>query len=250
MSAATQVKPDIASGITAQGKYVLGADGSAYGFNNNRSTERLGNMLDEALKKFRANPPARTDIPPSQGHTTGLEWPKDVSVVRTFTRVRPLPEGCDPMNENAARDHLWILPQEAATLAKHEFPDSLATRICRFSLVDNVRGEPDHWKPEEIEMSAFWPSGEGEFTGIFSMKTRDGSRGIQGTLAIEASLQDGKLARFQAYGSAVAWGRSTFTPGEPTGRFPLVFAFVLAEDEMARQVAPQAVFYGKEYLGR
>lgn len=244
-----KVKPDIKQGVTAQGKYVFGADGSAYGFNNNRSVERLNQMLDSSMIKFGEEPPIKVELQPIAKPPSGRQWPEGVAVVRSFTRVRPIPEGCDPMNENVARDHLWILPDEAASLALHKFPESLATRMCRFSLVDNVRGEPDHWKPQEIEMSEFWPSGEGEFTGIFSMQTKNGARGLQGTVSIEVGHNEGRLSKFVAYANAAAWGRSTYTPGEPPGRFPLAIGFILVDDEMSRIVPPQAVVHGREYVG-
>lgn len=250
MEAAVQVKPDIANHATAQGKYVFGADGTAYGFNNNRSTERLGQMLDSATTKFRANPPSHVDLPALSAHPSGINWPAGVAVVRSFARVRPVPEGCDPMNENVSRDHLWILAEEAKALGRNEFPESLVTRLCRFSLVDNVRGEPDHWKADEIELSQFWASGDGAFSGIVSMVTKDGKRGLQGMVEVEVAFREGKLTKFLAYCSALAWGRSTYTPGEPPGKFPMALAFTLVDDKVSRTVPPQAVFYGREYLGR
>lgn len=202
------------------------------------------------MEKFSVEPRAAIDLRSLVKPPSGRKWPEGGSVVRSFTRVRPIPEGCDPMNENVARDHLWILAEESASLALHKFPESLATRMCRFSLVDNVRGEPDHWKSHEVEMSEFWPSGEGEFTGIFSMHTKDGARGLQGMVTVEVGHKEGKLSKFVAYASAAAWGRSTYTPGEPPGRFPLAFGFILVDDEISRIVPPQAVVHGSEYLGR
>lgn len=246
LAAARQVKPDVDKGITAQGRYVVGADGTAYGYNNNRSVERVLAMMDSALSQFQARPGGPV---PKGGHPSGRAWPEGVQTVRVAARVRPVPEGCDPMNQNVARDHLWILPEEAKELGRGKFPTSLATRICRFSLVDNVRGEPDHWKADEVELSEFWPSGEGQFSGLFSMETADGKRGLRGTIEVDAAAQGGKLTRFLAYASVQAWGRSTYTPGEPPGKFPMAIAMRLVDDEVSRTVPPQAVFYGAEYLG-
>lgn len=244
LGAARQVKPDIDRGVTAQGRYVVGADGAAYGYNNNRSVERVMAMMDSALARFVAREGG--DIPP--GHPSGRRWPEGAQVARVVARVRPVPAGCDPMNQNVARDHLWILPEEARQLGKGAFPATLAARLCRFSLVDNVRGEPDHWKAAEVMLSEFWPSGEGRFSGLFSMATADGKRGMKGTIELEAETRGGKLTRFFAVASAEAWGRSTYTPGEPPGKFPMAFAMRLVDDEASRTVPPQAVFYGAEYL--
>jgi hypothetical protein len=247
LAAARQVKPEVDKGVTAQGRYVVGADGTAYGYNNNRSVERVLAMMDSALGLFAAHSAGPV---PAGGHPSGRTWPEGVQTVRVVARVRPVPPGCDPMNQNVARDHLWILPDEARALGRGDFPEALATRICRFSLVDNVRGEPDHWRADEVALSEFWPSGKGQFSGMFSMETADGKRGLRGTIEVEAETKSGKLSRFLAYASVQAWGRGTYTPGEPPGKFPMAIAMRLVDDEASRTVPPQAVSYGAEYLGR
>jgi len=248
---ATKVKPDIAKGATAQGKYVVAADGTAYGFNNNRSVERVHQMLDKALSQFKASPPPKVEIPTSDLEATfAPEPPSGTAIVRLFTRIKPPPLGSDSSNENVARDHLWILPAEQIELAQGKLPKSLELRLLRFALVDNVRGEPDHWRVNEVKSSNFKVTKSGitvGVTGPFELSTSNNKRGFAGTLELEARFdKESKLVSMKAFAEGQAWGRSTYTPNEPPGKFPLMIAFKLVND--AQIVAPQAWFYGREYL--
>jgi hypothetical protein len=250
---ATKVKPDIAKGSTAQGKYVVAADGTAYGFNNNRSVERVHQMLDRALAEFKAHPPTQVTIPDEELKAKWVpEPPTGSAVVRLFTRIKPAPLGSDSANENVARDYFWILPEEQAALAKGEVPESFKMRLARFTLVDNVRGEPDHWRTAEIQKLdlKISPVGKDKFklTGSFSLQTPDNARGYQGTLDCEMAFTGNALKTFQAFAEGKAWGRSTYTPDPPAGKFPLLIGYQLASEESAKDIAPQAVFYGREYL--
>jgi hypothetical protein len=251
---ATKVKPDIAKGQTSQGKYVVAADGTAYGFNNNRSVDRVLALMDKALAQFKVNPPAKVEIPKDLLDTRAAASPPEgASVVRLYTRIKPAPLGSDSANENVNRDHLWILPDEAKALAKGEFPDSLKYRIARFALVDNVRGEPDHWRAADVLQADFFakPGAKGKvlLQGKFRMATADRARGYEGSFEGEAELApDGNLKSFKGIAEGEAWGRSTYTPNPPEGRFPLKVAFVKTGDFTPHVVNPQAVFYGREYL--
>lgn len=250
---ATKVKPDIAKGSTAQGKYVVAADGTAYGFNNNRSIERVNQLLDKSLAQFKSTPPAKVEFAASDLDAKFVpEPPAGSFVVRLFTRIKPAPLGCDSANENVARDHLWITPDEAKAIGQGELPDSFKTRLMRFTLVDNVRGEPDHWRAAEIRRESITLQRKGRdfvLSGAFAMRTDDGKRGFEGSFEGQISVDaSGTLTAFKAFAEGQAWGRSTYTPNEPPGKFPLVIGFMLVKDEMSRVVAPQAVFYGREYL--
>src|SRR5437763_1732885 len=72
--------------VTAQGTYVFAADGTAYGYNNNRSVERLTQMLDKSLKAFADKPPADVEIPKSVLDAPWNTVPDaSTTVVRIFT---------------------------------------------------------------------------------------------------------------------------------------------------------------------
>ncbi len=249
LRAAVQVSPRIAQGKTSQGRYVFGADGTAYAFNNNRSVERFLAFADHGLAGFRANPPRAVALPPPVNIQPAP--PQGTSILRVYSRIRPAPAGCDPGNENLQRDHYWILPSEIESLSNGSVPESLALRLCRFALVDAVRGEPDFWKPGELVRRSFRierpASGRMRLLGSFSMATADRRRGLEGGLEAELRIIGDRLAAFRGYAEGTAWGEGTYTPGAPPGKFPIKFAFVLAPRDGAT-VAPQAAMYGREYL--
>jgi len=248
MRLAAQVKPDVENGNTAQGRYVGGPDGTAYAYNNNRSVERVLAMMDTGLAGYRAKPPAKVSFEGDQSY--GARPPAGTTVVRVFARITPLPPACDDANQNVARDHMWISAAEASALNSRTVPASFANRLVRFHLVDNVRGEPDHWRPSEITKSDFQVK-NGHLNGTYEMSTADGKRGLSGSFEAQLTFSsNGEIVGFRRYGEAIAWGRSTYTPNPPEGKFPIKFAFVLAQDEMSRVVSPQAVFYGNEYFRR
>lgn len=255
MAAARQVKPDIDKGITSQGFYVVDADGKAYGFNNNRSVERVTGFIQRGLDAFAAAPRPSGKIPDgdvaAKWHT---ELPEGGASIRVHSRIRPLPAGVDPSNGNVARDHLWVYPNEILALAKDgKASESLVWRIARFQLVDNIRGEPDHWQAAEVKKAELklTPAGRNRWTfqGDFAMETANGARGLtaklEGRIGLNAAAD--RIEVFRAFGEGVAWGRSTYTPNPPEGRFPIVFAFDMTRDQWSMHVTPQAIFYGNEY---
>jgi hypothetical protein len=251
MQTVGKVNPRTDQGETTQGFYVIGADGSAYVFNNNRSVERVLDFMRRGHEGFQAKPPVETQIPMNQ--SVQLKPPPGTTVLRLYSRIKPAPAGCDPANENLQRDHLWILPEEVASLATLQAPQALVNRLCRFTLVDAIRGEPDFWKPEEVRTSKFKvmknPKGGYVLKGPFAMQTADGKRGLEGTLEAEFNIAAEKITAFKGFAGSTAWGSGTYTPGAPAGKFPLKFAFLLAPASK-ETVAPQAAMFGREYLGR
>lgn len=249
LDAAAKVNPRILQGHTSQGFYVMGADGKAYGFNNNRSVERVLAFMQKGLDGFRSDPPFNVEIR-SQSNPHPRP-PEGATVLRLYSRITPLPEGCPDSNANLQRDHFWILREEVGQIAAERIPASLINRLCRFALVDAVRGEPDFWKPEEVLAKEFsirrLSPGEAALSGKFSMRTANGARGIEGKLTARLIINGADISSFTGYAETTAWGNGTYTPGAPEGKFPLKFAFILAP-ESADTVAPQAAMYGREYL--
>src|SRR5687768_11001757 len=149
MKMAASVNARVNNGNTAQGFYIAGPDGTAYGFNNNRTVERVNWFMDNSLKKLRESPPKATAIDPADLNAPFARTPgPSVSVMRVFARIRPLPEGCSDLNKGIARDHFWIYPSEVKEmyrLTEHglnepiPLPRSVVARLTRFHLVDNVR---------------------------------------------------------------------------------------------------------------
>lgn len=241
MKMAGKANPRIDQGVTAQGFYVMAADGTTYGFNNNRSVERVLGFAANGLAAYRKAPPARVEIP--QPKDVQPKPPEGTTVLRVYSRISPVPKGCDGSNENVQRDHLWILPGELGSSAS----ENLAKRLCRFVFVDAIRGEPDFWRPAEIKTCTLRVVAPGRLTGEFAMATADGRRGLEGKFEASFSLLGGKLSTFKGYAEGTAWGSGTYTPGAPEGKFPIKFAFLVAP-KTPDTVAPQAAMIGREYL--
>lgn len=252
---AKTVNPRIEGGQTSQGFYVAHPGGASYGFNNNRSVERVHGLLDKGLAGFRKGGPA-TVAKPAADSTV----PADVSVMRVFARVRPVPEGAAASNNNVARDHLWIYPDELKAIAGGQgsvfpLPSALGKRIARFHLVDNVRGEPDMWNASDIRAATFnvRPEDGGyRLQGKFTMGTSNGARGMEGSFEgwLEIDKSTWKVKRFLALANSSAWGRGTYTPNQPEGKFSMVFAMLESNDAVARRVPPQGLMWGQEYRGK
>lgn len=260
----------VKNGNTAQGFWVFGADGSFYGYNNNRSVERVNQLLDQAQVKFRSAKPeggAPTEAELAAPWVTPL--PREAMVVRVWARIRPVPAGCADSNRRVSRDHLWITEEEQAQIIKAassanangkattSAPESLLNRVARFHLVDNVRGEPDMWQKSEVKkLEGFLVSAgpvevSAEFSGRFEMATADGKRGYRGTLRARLWYTSrGRPLRFQAYATGTAWGSGTYTPDAPKEPFTLVIGMDQAIDEAAKVVPPQGILWGGEYWGR
>ncbi len=246
MSTVAKVNARVDAGNTSQGFYVVAADGTAYGFNNNRSIERVLGFMADGLKKFKAAPP--TEVPIDVLSYAPVGPPAGASVVRIYSRILPVPEGCAESNANLQRDHLWILADEAKSLANGEVPESLQLRLCRFTFVDAVRGEPDFWQAGQIKDKSFSvkKSGGGYvLTGSFSMAS--GKQSLSGAFESELTIAGDKVTAFKGFASTVARGSGTYTQGAPEGEFALKFAFVLAPKAIDT-VAPQAAMFGREYL--
>lgn len=253
MKAAIAVKPDSDKGITAQGFYVMNADGKAYGFNNNRSVERVTAFAERSLEAFKSDAPVTTTI---RDDEVNARWHAQLdeggASIRIYSRIRPLPDGAHSSNANVARDHFWLYPSEIAAISQRgSMPEDVVYRLARFQFVDDVRGEPEHWQESEVKQAivTLKSEGKGKWTmkGDFQMETADGRRGMSVRLTGRIEIRSNRLREFLAYGEGVAWGQSTYTPNPPSGRFPIVFAFRQTDDRWSKVVTPQAVFYGAEY---
>jgi hypothetical protein len=253
MSAARKANPRDLSSVTSQGFYVLGADGTAYGFNNNRDPERVLSFIKKGMDEFRAAPPRSVDIEADDaGYTRKPSEP--VTAIRVFSRIKPLPEGCDILNHSVGRDHFWMYRSDVEAIAKgkgkFKLPEPIALRLVKYHLVDNVRGEPSFWSPTEVKKADFQVVAKGNdvytLTGTYSMATADQKRGLRGVFEGEIRIDPAKMAvtRFRGYGEAKAWGAGPYTPRPPEGEFPLVFALVNVDDEFSRSTPPQGAAYG------
>jgi hypothetical protein len=130
--------------------------------------------------------------------------------------------------ESLGRDHLWVRRDEADALARGQLPESLQRRIARFHLIDNTRGEPPFWRPDEIRTLDLRLQG-GKLTGSVHLETATGDRGYRADVLGFIEARQGKVARFDLVTRGDYWGEGQFTGGAPKGKFPFAVAFRLTE---------------------
>lgn len=261
---ASQLSPNIVKSGTAQGFYVAGADGQEYVYSiGGRQRDAFMKVLDDGLAKFKASPPKpiKLDIPPIKTWTRTP--PKNGLVVRTISRVSPIPAGADVRNSSIGRDHYWIFPEDISEIRNSKgtsfpMPIKMARRLARFHLVDNVRGEPNRWRYDnirtlEIEMTRLSAS-RFQFEGVYKLTNNEAHGGaekgiagrITGFLTLNQTLS--KALQFEAFAEGYAWGDHENTSGAPPGKFPLKIAFRSVDDEISRSVPPQQSYFWDEYL--
>lgn len=248
MKTVAKVNPRATEGQTTQGFYVIGFDGSAYVFNNNRNIERVIDAMARGKASYERDSHPDVELTPLSRHS--IDPPEGTSVVRVYSRVMPVPKGCDPSNENLQVDHLWILKDEVDELTQGRVPTALSRRLSRFTFVDAIRGEPDYWTSGELKESVYSVASIGggmRLTGKFKAQTASLGRGIQGSLTLELVTSGGAVTTVTGYAETTAWGQSTHTPNPPPGKFSLKFAFTNAPKDKSA-VAPQAAMFGREYL--
>lgn len=258
-----QLKAHDDGGDTAQGLYVAGPDGTSYGWYNGwRHTPELLQFLQDSLSKYKSSPPRLVQIAGAGLVQSSVLAPAaSTMVVRVFSRIRPLPENADPLNESIGRDHLWLLADEARAILNQpdqhavEIPPTLLARMTRYHLIDNVRGEPDAWEANEVAAADWRATIIGQtdstntynFTGSFAMKDSGANRGYTGRISgqFDIDRRQRKFGRFRAIANGYAWGAGRFTLNPPGGRFPLIIGMLDVNDAVSRAVPPE--FIGEDW---
>ncbi|MGE3817861.1 MAG: hypothetical protein AB7I30_00345 [Isosphaeraceae bacterium] len=228
---------------TTQGLYVATADGKLLAFNNNRGPERIKRLLEKSLRDYqptavpeleqRAADPRFERVPPKGGLVVRVNAKVLGGYQETEDQWRKI------FQSALSRDNLWIREDEHQALVRGELTESLKRRIARFHLVDNTRGEPPMWNPEDLREIDLKLEG-GELTGSVWLETPSGDRGYQADLFGFVETQNGRVTRLDLVSKGMFWGEGPYTRGAPKGKFPLAVAFSLAKgDEEADRVPPQ-----------
>jgi hypothetical protein len=231
---------------TTQGMYIVGADGRLIAFNNNRGPGRLRKLLqqtaDDYLHPEETGVIERTKVDAKYR----TELPKGAVVVRVSARVKGGYEETDDewqklFQSAVSRDNLWITVGEQKSLAAGTVPEDLALRIARFHLVDNTRGEPPTWTMEEVRELALTIEAD-KLSGTAKLETKDGQRGFDATLRGELQFDENeKLLRFNLLVEGSFWGTGQHTVKPPSGKFPLVISFTLADGtDIGDSIPPHA----------
>jgi hypothetical protein len=259
---------------TTQGRYACTADGRLLGFNNNRDVGRLKGMLAKALAELsKLSPPPPPPSPPATGAAGEAgkpdaryfrEAPEGSLVLDVHAKILTGAETSPPAwrrvnAEVVSRDHLWILKEEVAALAPPAgaapgdeivVPEALKMRIARFHLVDNVRGEPDLWRRDEVKLAAMRLAvesiGKGgevalDLTGEVRLESKGGDRAYDARLRGRLVFDPEKRAftAFDVVARGDCRGEGTYTKGAPEGTFALAVAIRLGDGRVDDGVPPQ-----------
>lgn len=217
---------------TSQGFYLFSPAGKLLEFENTLSADRMKRMLDSALKKY----DPKEDVPAIEEGAKDDRFiyraPDGGLVVTVTAKVLAgygEPKGHDQAAYQSALglDHLWLRMDEAEAIAKGGLPESVKTRIARFHLVDNTRGEPPFWKAEDLKTLELTLR-DGRLSGSVRLENAKGDRGYEAQFLGFVESKDGKVTRFDLIARGDFWGEGTYTRGAPKGKFPFAVAFTLA----------------------
>ena len=228
---------------TTQGLYVASADGTFLGYTNNRRPDGVKRLLARALDQFKpsdvaAIPAGRPDrkyvysVPPG-----GLIIRVNSKVLGGYAKTKDAWKRI--YQQSIGRDNLWTTRAEHDALVAGKIEQKLAHRLARFHLVDNTRGEPPMWHPDEVR-SINLTLKNGRISGTVHLETRSGDRGYQADLYGIVEDDGARVTRFDLVAKGTFWGRGPFTGNAPKGKFPLAVAFRMADGrDVADAVPPQ-----------
>jgi hypothetical protein len=277
------------NGATRQGIYVFTADGTVLGYKNaGQDAEVMKKVFRDALFKFDKLPegkrkagavsvpdhgrldPRYTRTPP----TGGL-------IVRVNARILEEKNGnysagqCEfTGGDMASRDFLWLTKAEVKQLApakaevgqSYPMPTKIATRLARYHLNDNTRGEPNFWAADHLRKNEWTltvtkvtdDGVELRLDGGVLLATQadptDADRGYEGKArgVLRWVPKKGTFDQFDVAVIGSHWGDGTFTKrGVRPGKSPLGFALSLADpSKPGETIAPQAIRNEGEYWGQ
>jgi hypothetical protein len=233
---------------TTQGFYIATADGELLLYNNNRDVPKVRRLVQEALQRFTASTAKTKDAAPIESGKPDDRYspqpPAGGLVMRVHAKVlggyAPTDDVAQRIFQTAiARDNLWLTGDEHRALARGDLPTTLMHRIARFHLVDNTRGEPPHWQPDDVRTIAVELK-DGRLHGSVQLATADGSRSYRAQLLGFVRTEQDRVVAFDLIASGSFRGEGPYTRGAPKGEFPLAVSFTLADGkDVADAIPPQ-----------
>lgn len=274
-------------GSTRQGIYCFTAAGKLLTYKNVTRPEHMREVLQQGLTAWKKLPgsqrqPGAVQIEdPGELDSVYVRKPPERGlIISVFTRALDRDdkgELCDASckvggGDEAARDHLWLtesewrslVPQNPKVGDQFPLPAPIATRILRFHLVDNTRGEPPFWQRNEIRTSDLKLTVKERdaagitlhLDGVVLISTNKDAvdpRGYDAQLMGRIHYSETKhvIDRFDLVAIGDHWGEGTFTPNARPGQTPLGVAFEIASgNSPADHVPPQGARVVSDYFGR
>ncbi len=241
---------------TTQGRYICTADGKLLGFNNHRGPERIRNLMVQALESFDS---ATVTAEPIEEQSLDPKYvrnpPSGGLMLRVYTKVlggyEPANDWRTAFQEAIGRDNAWFTKEEKSQLIRSiksggELPRVFAERLARFHLNDNTRGEPDRWTRDDIKQLNLTCDTNGVITGQVHLEKSNGQMGFVASVYGIATVSENEITQLDLVAKGDFWGQGRYTHGAPAGKFPVAFAFELADKtDPADLVVP---FGGKGWL--
>jgi hypothetical protein len=149
---------------TRQGLYVVGVDGELLHSLNSTRADKIVFLMKEALKireqRNRAGVKANAFRSSNQPDSRfASEFPDGGLILRET--MRDLPRRSNPDHETNRHnfDHVWLTAKEKESFVppgmkvgtSWQIPESTVRRIVAHHTVDQVRGEANRWKLDEVE---------------------------------------------------------------------------------------------------
>lgn len=263
------------NGSTQQGSYLTTSQGDLLAFINTSDPDRFLTAMLKGKKKWKQQGKGKLNIPDMKNpdytvNVRPIDPAKDIVVEvqsRALTETNGKITRWDSQGKvgaDAALGHLWIKQSEWAEFTKGmsqlkvgqklPFPKRITTRIAKFHLIDNTRGEGPAWKKDEIktaELHLTKTSKSYKVVGKFNLETKDKSRSFSGALSGTLVVEKGTPARpkiwtMTVYGKHSGEGRHT--KNARPGAQPLAFTFeFLSNPKPLDLVPPQHMRWQKGY---
>jgi hypothetical protein len=246
---------------TYQGMYVVSPDAQCYDYRVawQLPADKYLGFLEQALEKYAASEPKQISISGDVSTQSTSPAPDtSTTVLRVFSRIRPLPADCDDGNRGIGRDHMWIFEdevQELLTAARKAqgkpfaMPQRITGRLVRFQLLDTVRNVSPAFAESDVKNASFTLQSLAEsddtsfsFSGQYASEGQTEqsgkSFGMRGWPQGEFRVNVGKnrIDHLRAYGEATASGKNN--GGAPEDDYPIVFAITDAYDQVRKAVPP------------